>query len=457
MHFINREKELKRIKTLKASGVSALLILYGRRRIGKTRLLQQIQSETDIFFTAVQNEKPLQIRSLAEVINKHIPGFTRVNYPDWESLFLSLNERLSQHITLIIDEFPYLVKNAPELPAVIQKLYDRRDHLRFHLFLCGSSQQLMHNLVIDSSAPLYGRADEIIKLSPLSVGALMTALKCSPIQAVEEYSVWGGIPRYWELRSQKSSLEEAVTFHILDPHGILHEEPFRLFLDDTRNTIQMSSLITLVAFGVQRLSEIASRLEKPATHLNRPLQRLIDLGYLKREIPYGSSPRNAKKTLYKVSDPFIHFYYRFVVPERSLLELGHHRKVYNEIVHPGFPNYCSLLWEDLCRQAIPELYTDKLYSPGSRLWGVSASRRKQYEVDIVSASSDQKEILVGEAKWSSNTNISRLVDELDEKLSHIQILKNKHVNKVLFLKTKPKMVYKDVTIFDASDVIKALR
>lgn len=176
-----------------------------------------------------------------------------------------------------------------KLPSVIQKLFDHRSALSFHLILSGSSQQMMHNLVVDSTSPLYGRADEIIKLAPMDIYWLREALGCSSVEAVEEYCIWGGVPRYWELRKTEGSIKDAVVKHILDSHGVLHEEPVRLFLDDSRDTVQMSTLITIISSGVHRLSEIASRMGKPATHLNRPLQRLIDLGYLKREIPFAGS------------------------------------------------------------------------------------------------------------------------------------------------------------------------
>lgn len=456
MIFVNRNSEIERIRKLRNTEESVLLILYGRRRTGKTRLLQQLKEKNDIFFTPTQNEKTLQLRSMASLIAKHIPGFDRVNYPDWESLFFSFNERLNKSLTLIIDEFPYLVKNAPELPGLIQKLFDRRDQLSFHLFLCGSSQQMMHNLVIDSTSPLYGRANEIIKLLPLSIDGLVEVLNISPVRAVEEYSVWGGIPRYWELRSQNKNLEEAIVHHILDRHGVLYEEPFRLFLDDSRDTVQMSGLITLVASGVNRLSEIASRMEKPSTHLNRPLQKLIDLGYLKREVPYGSSHRNAKKTLYKVADPFMNFFFRYVVPERSLLELGHAQAVYDQIVAPDFPVYCSAFWEELCRESLPLLFHQKLFNPGLRWWGTGMNRTPM-EIDIISSSADGTEMIAGEAKWQSSVNINSLIKELNYKIDQLKIFQEKKIHKVLFLKNHPRKTYDNIRIFTPHEVLNAFQ
>jgi len=192
MDFVNRSNEINRIEQLRLRDESALLILYGRRRIGKTRLLQRITNANDIYFIADQSETPLQIRAFATAVSKQVPGFSRATYPDWESFFMTLSERLKKRVTLIIDEFPYLVKNSPELPSVIQKLFDNREELSFHLFLCGSSQQMMQKLVLDSAAPLYGRANETIKLMPMNVYWLKQALHCSGTEAIEEYSLWGG-------------------------------------------------------------------------------------------------------------------------------------------------------------------------------------------------------------------------------------------------------------------------
>ncbi len=454
MNFINRIRELERINNLRAKKESMLLVLYGRRRLGKTRLLQQIKNDDVIHFISDQSETPLQIAAFARIVGKHINGFDSAIYPDWESCFLTLNDRLTKKVTIIIDEFPYMVKNAPELPSIIQKLFDNRSELSFHLFLCGSSQQMMHNLVLGSTSPLYGRANEIIKLSPMNIYWLREALKCSWTEAVEEYCIWGGVPRYWELRIQEPGMKAAVIKHILDSNGVLHEEPIRLFLDDSRDTVQMSTLIALISSGVHRLSEIASRVGKPATHLNRPLQRLIDLGYLKREVPFGTSPHKAKRTLYKVTDPFINFYFRYVVPDKTSLEMGLATMIYNKIVLPGFNEYCSGFWEDICRASIPFLFRDKLFSPGSRWW--SGSRpENQIEIDIISSSKDGSEIIVAEVKWAASVNIASLSQELNRKIGAVPGIGNKRIRKILFLKYKPDYVPEGYSIFTPEEVITA--
>ncbi len=449
---MNREEELKRLRAVRESRESQLIVLYGRRRIGKTRLLREILGEEDIFFTADQREKPEQIRSFVSLVDQALPGFARVRYPDWESFFMTLKERWRKPGLLVIDEFPYLLKNAPELSSIIQKLFDRRDEVGFHLVLCGSSQQRMQQLVMDSTSPMFGRCNEIIRLRPMGIHAFRDALEVSPVEAVKEYSVWGGIPRYWELREQTSSFREAVLHHALAPAGALYDEPYRLFMDDSRDAVQMSTLITLVASGANRLSEIAARSGKPATHLSRPLQKLIDLGYLKRETPFGLSPRNTKKSVYRIADPFMRFFFTFVLPSKSALELGHAEMIYREVVSPGLSHYTSGEWEQLCRNAVPSLMDGNAYAPGQRWWGRGKDGMPM-EIDLVSSSYDGKSLLIGEVKWSSTANIGSLLKELERKKQQLPFGDQQQVVKALFLKKHPPYPPESTRVFTPAEIV----
>lgn len=454
MEFLNRQKEVERLSRNLNADAFRLMVVYGRRRMGKTRLLQKLLNEEDIYFIADQRESPVQIRSFARQIGLKIKNFDKATYPDWESLFLSLARWMDKRRTIFIDEFPYLVKNAPELPSILQKIIDDSEPLPYHLVICGSSQQMMQKMVIDQNAPLYGRANEIIKLNPMSIYWLKEALNCSFQQAIEEYSVWGGVPRYWEIRLQEGSLRDTIVNQVFDINGLLHEEPLRLFLDDARDSVQMHTLISIIASGANRLSEIGARIEKPVTQLNRPLQRLIELGYIKREIPFGMSKRTTKKTLYKIADPFMHFYYKFVVPEKTALELGYTEKTYDSLVKERLSDYCAETWEELCRRAIPALLEPKLFEPGARWWGHDLNNNPA-EMDIVSQSNDKEDILLGEAKWSSTRNLRAVMKKLDQKAQYLPFVNGKTVHKALFIKEKPKKPPKGYLIFTPKDVINA--
>lgn len=262
-------------------------------------------------------------------------------------------DRLFSRSEPALGEFPSLAGRAPELPSLLQKLLDRQSPRGPHLVLGGSSQRMMLGMVLDRSAPLFGRATELLEIKPLPAGWLRRALRIkNDDQAVKAWSIWGGVPRYWELAADHPDLESAVKELVLSPLGVLHEEPAYLLLDDLRETAQASSILSLIGQGCHRLSEIAGRLGKPATSLSRPLNRLIELGFVRRDLPWGTPPRDAKRTLYRIADPFIRFWYRFVSMERSRLEAGQVEAV-AQAVWARLDQHVSFAWEDLVRAGIP--------------------------------------------------------------------------------------------------------
>jgi len=260
MKFIDRKKETLKLEKALSGNRARLIVIYGRRRCGKSTLIKQVLKKSDIYYMAHAADESIQIQQLADLIDEKVPGFAGPVYPDWMSLFKNLHNTLRDDITLAIDEFPYLVKQYGGLPGVIQNLIDNFRDRKFNLILCGSSQQMMQGLVLGTSSPLYGRADEIIRIQPLEAGWISDALNCTTEQAVEEYSVWGGVPRYLELRAEEANFREAITNLVLDRYGVLHDEPARLFLDDMRESVQPYSILSVAGGGSNRLSEIAGRL-----------------------------------------------------------------------------------------------------------------------------------------------------------------------------------------------------
>jgi len=434
MEFVNRTNEHNRLKSRIQNKTAAFIVIYGRRRCGKSRLIRETLSPDDLYFIADQTEAIQQRALFATAISRIISGFDKVNYPDWETLFEMLNARLERKTTICLDEFPYLVKSSPELPSVLQKIIEQKERLKYNLIVCGSSQQLMYGLVLDSSSPLYGRADEIMKITPLAAPFLQDVLGCTAIAAIEEYSVWGGIPRYWELRLEKTNLFEALKYHLLTSQGVLYDEPLRLFLDDMRDTVHSFTILSLIASGCHRLSEIAGRLGKPATHLSVPLDKLIKLGYIERELPYGENFKNIKRSLYKITDPFLNFYFKFVTPNRSYIETEQPEAV-AERIKKHFNEYVSFYWEKLCRQAVAYLNLDGItFNPAMRWW-TNAAKQSGNELDIVATSTDGQYLLIGECKWSEKTiNCTEAKDSLVRKAINLPFSDGKIIKPVLFLK-----------------------
>ncbi len=452
--FVNRKAEIARLKNALKRETPQLIVVFGRRRCGKSTLLRKVLTHEDVFFTADLREQTLQRNALAKTIGQFINGFERAVYPDWESLLLTLNTALKKRICLCLDEFPYLVKNAPELPSVIQKLWDEKELDNLHLILCGSSQQLMQDISIESQSPLYGRCNEIIRVDPMGVKPMAQFLNLDPIEAIREFTIWGGVPRYWEVRQTTNSLKEAIIYHILDKHGILHEEPERLFSDELRTFVQAFSVLSLIAGGCHKLSEIAARLQKPSTHLSPVLNTLIRLKYIRREVPFGDSQKSGKKSLYKINDPFIDFYFRFLLPAKNQLENGLAEQVYHQL-EEKFEIFVSQHWEHLCRNAIPKLkLKDGPFLPASRWWG-GGLHKKNLEVDIIASSTDRKTLLIGEVKWSDEINLPKIEQHFERTIQNLPFIKDQKILCAVFLKKKPTENHREILFFDAHDIILA--
>jgi AAA+ ATPase superfamily predicted ATPase len=452
--FFNRTHEIEKLTSHLNASAPAFMVLYGRRRCGKSTLLQKIARPDDIYFLADQQETSLQIKALAREIGRHIPGFAQAIYPTWENLFNLLQERARPGTALLLDEFPYLVQKSAELPSIIQKMLDNSAN-KIHLLICGSSQRMMQGLVLDSTAPLYGRAVEIIKVRPLAAGWITDALALDPVSAIEAYSLWGGVPRYWELVRQFADQETACKELALDRDGILHDEPMRLLLDDISGAYQPHSLLALIAGGAHRLSEIAARLGKPATHLSRPLANLIQLGYLKRELPFGENLKSSKRTLYKLNDPFLQFWYRIVLPNRSLLEQDLVEEVYQD-AKTQITAHTANVWEELARRSVPHLeIAGRKWKPAARWWGKGRDG-KQLKIDVVAESFDGRAILLGEAKWEEKMNLARVMNKLKKQAANFHRINNREVVLAAWCKyAVPNN--KTAIAFEPQDVLAALK
>jgi len=439
MKFVDRIDEATRLKDALAREKSSLVVMYGRRRLGKSTLIKRVLSENDVYFLADRSEGQHQRALLAKVIAQVFPDFEKLSYPDWESMFRAVNYRTDKRFTLCLDEFPYLVEQSPELPSVLQKLVDEKQ-LKYNLVLCGSSQNMMYGLFLDSTAPLYGRADEIMRLTPIRLPYIQEALNLNAMNAIEEYAVWGGVPRYWELRENRISLDDAMWHNILSVNA-LYEEPIKLLQDDVKDIVKTSTIMSYIGTGANRLSEIAARCNEPATNLSRPLKKLVDLGFLEKDVPFGIDEKNAKKSLYKIADPFMAFYYQFVVPNRSFIELGRRLPI-EQALTAHFSESVNMQWEKLCRDAVTgNLVNGVVYGKAKRWWGSVFNEDKkpeQVEFDVMAESLDKKSLLVGECKWTTGENDKQLTAALLRKANLLPFAKNYTIVPVLFLKNAPK-------------------
>jgi AAA+ ATPase superfamily predicted ATPase len=400
----NRRRELAALAELEGRG--GLAVVWGRRRIGKTRLLLEWTERSGGVYTVADQSAPdLQRAYFARAIAQALPGFADVTYPDWERLLSRLAaDAMTAGFTgpIVIDELPYLVAASPELPSVLQRWIDheaRRAKLR--VALAGSSQRMMQGLVLSHAAPLYGRARVTLDLAGLSPEHLREAFgQLTPIAVAEHWAALGGVPRYWELAvERRGSARDRVLALALDPLGPLFAEPERLLLEESPPAVELRPVLDAIGAGAHRLSEIAGRLGRPATSLGHALDRLAGMTLVRREVPYGEPLKGSKRSLYKIDDPFLRLWFRVVAPNRAALTAGTpaSRAV---VLDEHWHLLVGQAWEDLCRRGVTTvrgaLARHGPWRPPSRYW-----HGAEPEWDLVADAVEGGRVLVGEAWFSA--------------------------------------------------------
>ena len=470
MHFLNRTEELKRLEAVSRMKRGAFVVLYGRRRIGKTRLLLEWASgTTSCYYVADQSAESVQRLYFATAVNSVFPGFSDVEYPDWVSFF----DRFVREATavswkgvLIIDEFPYLVEKSPELPSILQRIVDLKiKESGIRIAISGSSQKMMHGIVLDANSPLYGRADELMRLRPLHCSYLKKIMpRLKPADIVRLYAFLGGVPKYWELACEKNirSIDTIIDSLVLDPLAPLLHEPDRLLGLERPSAMALRPVFDVIGGGANRLSEIAGRIGQPATSLSRPLARLIEMDLIQKELPFGESEKSSKKSVYKIADPFFRFWFTVVAPNRAYLmqsSAALRIKLLQKFKH----GLISKAWEDLCRDAVVNLAQKKQkeklplpFGPAARFWAGTGP-----EWDVVSLSVNGEMLLLGEVKWQEKevtlSAVEKIKTELIKKgIPPIKGKKNYDITYALFVPGKPqdcRFERSGIHVFDAEDIV----
>lgn len=387
--FINRKKELDLLdKEIKKS---KLIVIYGRRRIGKTRLITEWGKNNPIVYSqAIEGAENLQIEQFFSDIKEILP--TNIEPSSWTDFF-ELLSLVKRKVIIVIDEFPYLVKSNNSLPSIIQKWIDHKQPENVNLIILGSSQTMMHSIFLDSSSPLYQRAGRIIQIGPMGYKTFCeySDIDLNRMDSFIKYSIVGGIPKYWELINGKKNYLNLIDEIFFSEFPLIENEPYRLLKDENINGLQPISILEAIGRGATKLSEIAKSIKVAQTSLGRPLQLLMDTSIISRELPFGESIRSTKKTLYYISDYLIRFWYSIYSPHRSRWHLYSKEKKNTILLyHTSF---------------ILEYEYRKLFMDSSRYWEDQIA-----EFDCVRYADDSlKKIIISEIKWKKqNTRYKEL-------------------------------------------------
>ena len=414
MTFINRSHELERLERMALSGQKELLVLYGRRRLGKTALLREFaRTHKTLFFSCPLSttEEALRLFQLqmADAFNE--PLLARTRFAGWpDALAYVFEQAARQNISVVFDEFPYLMRSVPGIEATLQHLWDAQTEPVW-IGLCGSLLSVMQDKVLGADAPLYGRRTEQLHLGPMSFREVSLFY---PSASFEErayrYAVFGGVPAYAERAARFTSLDEAVTTLILQTDGILYQEPDFLVREELREPGAYFSILHSLAAGMTRPNQIAQDAGVPHSSITKYLDVLGRLQMVRRQVPITEkNPERSTKGIYVLTDPFLRFWFRYVFPYRSTLELGRAGELYQSTVKPDLSNFLGAAYEQIC--------AEEILRNGPSLLGFQAMRMGRYwdskmEIDLVVEDARGEHVAFIECKWSRNVNVKRLLSEV---------------------------------------------
>lgn len=417
--FIDRIAELANLAARYRSGHAELFVLYGRRRVGKTELLRHFCADKPhIFFIATLSSDPDQLAAFSQEIWRltHTVVPEGFSFPSWEAAFRALADLPGRPI-VVLDEFTYLISGNKAIPSLLQKVWDEtlRDTQVF-LILCGSYVGMMEREILGYQAPLYGRRTGSYLLPALELPAAAAFFPAyTPIQQVEAWGVLGGMPYYLTAFSDQADIFANIRAHILDSQGTLRREPQLLLMEELREPRNYFSLLRAIAQGATRLNEIslAARVGEVTTTA-RYLDILQDLRVVTRSVPATESrPDKSKRGIYRISDAFLRFWFRYVHPNQGSLDLDLADAVLAQRVQPTFDQFVSYAFEDAARAHVARLA--RANQLGFLPERVGSWWDRAAEVDVVAISDADGALLLGECKWSVNPVGTDILDDLQRK------------------------------------------
>lgn len=433
--FIGREAELSFLQDKYEEKRGQLIVLYGRRRVGKTETLREFCKEkAHIFYSCTQSTDKVQLSKFSkQIFKENIPAKQYISeFADWESAFRSVLDLPygEEKKLLIIDEFPYMCKSNKSIPSILQNLWDAElKDQNVMIVLCGSAMSFIEKELLAEKNPLYGRATGIYKMVEMGFyDAVRFFPNYSDKDKILAYSILGGIPHYLQQFRPELSVEENIKKNILTKGCVLYSEVDFLLHQELRETPIYNSIIEAVALGNTKLNDISQKsLVENTSKTSVYLKNLIELGIVEREFSVGLKPKekaNSNKGTYHLTDNFFRFWYAFCFTNFSQLEDGDVDGVYEYVIAPALHKFASGAFEDVCKEFVKELQKKNAlpfrYSQMGRWTGKTTVRDKEAanglrvaetEIDLLCIGIGEKEYLVGECKFKSSPfNYSEYLD-----------------------------------------------
>lgn len=477
--FIGRESELNFLENKYKEKKGQLIVLYGRRRIGKTETLKKFCENKDhVFYSCRECTDKLQLKNFSEkLLNEDIPAKQYISaFSDWEQAFKAIVDLPygNKKKLVIIDEFPYMCNENASIPSILQNLWDNllKDQ-NVMIVLCGSSMSFIEKELLAEKNALYGRATGIYKMTEMS---FYDAVKFFPDYSDEEkvlvYSVLGGVPHYLRQFDPNLSLADNIKKNILAKGCALYSEAEFLLRQELRETQVYNSIVQAVALGNTKLNDISQKSlveDNPKTSVY--LKNLMELGIIKKEFSVGTSVKetaNTNRGIYRISDNFFRFWYAFAFTNLSSLETDDVEGVYKFSIEPELNKFASLTFEDICKAYIAELQKKNAlpfrYGKLGRWFGKTTIRSKdkvrtdETEIDILAISSNDDKYLAGECKYKESEFAysdfldlcAKLSDKKEKAEFYYALFSKSGFSQQLIEESKNN---KNILLFDLADIV----
>ena len=414
--FYCREEELKTMNRRYEKGRFECIVIYGRRRVGKTALINEFcKGKSTVYFSALSASSQENLEALSKAIYtcKNPDTSAAPTYRSYEDALDEITAMAKQQrLVFVIDEYPYLAKAEKSFSSRLQHIIDHQwQNSQLYLILCGSSMSFMEYQVLGYESPLYGRRTAQFKIHALTYWEMT---QFHPNLSLQDqallYGVTGGIPHYINKLDVEDDLDQALLENLFTTSSYLFEEPENLLKQELREPAIYNSVISAIAGGARRLNEIATKVGLESGVCTKYLKVLLNLGILKKETPITEKP--GKKTIYMIEDNFFRFWYRFVPRNMSVISAGRMSLVYEQAAKKYYPDYMGLVFEKMCQEYLIRYAKNLpiLLNSVGQWWGTDSKTRKEVQIDIVGTPVEGNEYLIGSCKYR-NEKIG--MDELE--------------------------------------------
>ena len=427
MHsFVDREAELRALEREYTRTDASFVVVYGRRRVGKTELISQfIRNKRALYYLATEEPELQNLEGFqsvaADFLESDLLRAARISR--WEDIFREIARACGagdERAVIVIDEFQYLGRANPAYPSIFQRVWDTMlKDANVMLILCGSLISLMKDQVLSEESPLYGRRTAQIRMGQIPYAYYKEFFPGrSTRELVERYAVTGGVPKYIELFEDEKDVYSAIAANVLDRSGFLYDEPNFLLQREVPDVGTYFALIRSIAGGAHRPNEISRAFGLKQTSLSKYLKTLVDLDVLERQVPVTEgNPDKSKKALYGVKDNFLRFWFKFVLPNLSYLETGRTAAVEKRIRAHFIDAHVAYVYEDVCRERLWDMADEGLleFIPDriGRWWSGND------EIDVAGINESERSAAWGECKFWKDPVGANVLRTLEGKSARI--------------------------------------